>query len=85
MMKNTKTGASEIDLDNVQAITTDQLKDTDKVELKAHMRHYEEFCLASYNQTKGGVFKKSPSPMPKQVTFSVDPKSLQAMMTKAMH
>jgi hypothetical protein len=54
MMKNTKTGASKIDPENVKAITKDQLKDTDKVEFEAHMRHYEELCLATYSQTKGG-------------------------------
>jgi hypothetical protein len=48
MMKNTKTGASEIDPENVQAITNDQLKDTDKAGFEAHMKHYEELCLASY-------------------------------------
>jgi hypothetical protein len=48
MMKNTNTGASEIDPYNVQAITKDQLKDTDKAEFKAHTKHYEELSLASY-------------------------------------
>jgi hypothetical protein len=49
------------------------------------MKHYEELCLASYSQTKGGVFKKNPLPTPKQVTFSADPEGLQDMMNKAMH
>jgi hypothetical protein len=80
-----KTGASEIDPNNVQVITRDQLKDTDKAEFEAHMRHYEEFCLASYNQTKNGIFKKSLLPTPKKVTFSADHESLQDMMTKVMH
>jgi hypothetical protein len=85
MTKNTKIDASEIDPENIQAITRDQLKDTDKAEFEAHMKHYEELCLTSYGQTKGGIFKKSPLRMPKQVTFSADPESLQDMMTKAMH
>jgi hypothetical protein len=72
MMKPTKTGPSEIDPENVQAITREKLKDTDKAEFEAHMKHYEELCLASYGQTKGGIFKKSPLPMPKQVTFSAN-------------
>jgi hypothetical protein len=38
------------------------------------MKHYEELCLASYGQTKGGVFKKNPLPTPKKITFSADPK-----------
>jgi hypothetical protein len=76
MTTNTKTGASEIDPDNVQAITKDQLKDTDKAEFEAHMKQYQELCLTSYGQTKGGVFKKSPLPTPKQVTFSADPEAL---------
>jgi hypothetical protein len=80
-----KTSACEIDPENVQAITKDQLKDTDKAEFEAHMRHYEELFLASYGQTKNEIFKKSPLPTPKQVTFPADPKSLQDMMTKAMH
>jgi hypothetical protein len=50
------------DLDNVQPITKDQLKDSDKAEFEAHMEHYEELCLASYGQTKSGVFKKNPLP-----------------------
>jgi hypothetical protein len=44
----------------------------------------KELCMALYDQTKGGVFKKSLLPTPKQVTFSADPKSLQDMMTKVM-
>jgi hypothetical protein len=83
--KSTRTGPSEVDAENVQPITKDQLKDSDKAELKAHIKHYEDLCLASYGQTKSGVFKKSPLPMPKQVTFSADPEGLQDMITKAMH
>jgi hypothetical protein len=85
MTKPTKTGPCEVDPENVQPITKDQLKDSDKAELEAHMKHYEELCLASYGQTKSGVFKKSPLPTPKQVTFSADPEGLQDMMTKPMH
>jgi hypothetical protein len=85
MTKSTKNGPSEVDPENVQPITKDQLKDSDKAELEAHMKHYEELCLASYGQTKSGVFKKNPLPTPKQVTFSADPEGLQDMMTKAMH
>jgi hypothetical protein len=81
MTKPTKTGSSKIDPENIQPITKDQLKDTDKVELEGHMKHYEELCLTSYGQTKIGVFKKSPLPTPKQVTLE----GLQDMMTKAMH
>jgi hypothetical protein len=75
MTKTAETGASEIDPDNVQAITRDQLKDTDKAEFEGHMRHCEELCLSSYGQTNNGIFKKSPLPTPKQATFSVDPES----------
>jgi hypothetical protein len=82
MMKH---GPSEIDPENVQAITKDQLKDIEKAEFEAHMKRYEELCLASYSETKGGIFKKNPFPTPKQVTFSVGPEGLQDMMTKAMH
>jgi hypothetical protein len=79
-----KTGPSEIDPENVQAITRDQLKDAHKTKFEAHM-HYEELCLTSYGQTKGGIFKKSSLPTPKQVTFSADSESLSDMMTKATH
>jgi hypothetical protein len=85
MTKPTKTGSHEVDLENVQPITKDQLKDLDKAELEAYMKHYEEICLASYGQTKSGGFKKNPLPTPKQVTFSAEPEGLQDMMTKAMH
>jgi hypothetical protein len=85
MTKPTKTGPHEVDPENVQTITKDQLKDTDKAEFEAHMRHYKELYLASYGQTKGGVFKKNPLPTPMQVTFTADPEGLQDMMTKAMH
>jgi hypothetical protein len=37
MMKPTKTGPSKVDPENVQPITKDQLKDSDKAELEAHM------------------------------------------------
>jgi hypothetical protein len=85
MTKTTKTDPHEVDLENVQPITKVQVKDLDKAELEAHMKHYEELCLASYGQTKSGVFKKNPLPTPKQVTFSADPEGLQDMMTKVMH
>jgi hypothetical protein len=85
MTKSVKNGPSEVDPENVQPITKYQLKDFDKAELEAYMKHYEELCLASYGQTKSGVFKKNPLPTPKQVTFSADPEGLQDMMTKAMH
>jgi hypothetical protein len=68
MMKNSK--SNEVDQSNVQAISRDQLKDADKVQFEAHMKHYEELFLASYGQTKGGVFKKISLPTLKQVTFS---------------
>jgi hypothetical protein len=79
------TSPHEVNPKNVQPITKDQLKDSDKAELEAYMKHYEELCLASYGQTKSGVFKKNPLPTLKQVTFSADPEGLQDMMTKAMH
>jgi hypothetical protein len=41
-------GAFEVDPDNVQAITKDQLKDADKAEFEAHLKHYEELLLTSY-------------------------------------
>jgi hypothetical protein len=85
MIKNTKSGTFEVDPENVQTITKDQLKDADKAEFEAYVKHYEELCLASYSQTKGGAFKKNPLPTPTQVTFSAEPKGLQDMMTKAMH
>jgi hypothetical protein len=85
MTKLTKTGPSEVDPENVQPITKDQLKDSDTDELEAYMKHYEELCLASYGQTKSGVFKKNPLSTPKQVSFSADLEGLQDMMTKAMH
>jgi hypothetical protein len=85
MTKPTKTGPHEVDPKNVQPITKDQLKDSDKAELEAYMKHYEELCLASYGQTKRGVFKENLLSTPKQVTFSANPEGLQDMMTKAMH
>jgi hypothetical protein len=85
MTKATKTGPSKVDPENVQPITKDQLKDSDKAELETHMKNYEELCLASYGQTKSGVFKKNHLPTQKQVTFSADPEGLQDVMTKAMH
>jgi hypothetical protein len=57
MMKPTKSGPHEVDPENVQVITRDQLKDTNKAEFEAQMKHYEEFCLASY----GSILSKSPS------------------------
>jgi hypothetical protein len=85
MTKPTKTGPHEVDPENVQLITKDQLKDSDKAELEAYMKHYEVLCLASYGQTKSGVFKNNPLPTPKQATFLVDAEGLQDMMTKDMH
>jgi DNA polymerase I-like protein with 3'-5' exonuclease and polymerase domains len=82
MTKNTKSGTFEVDSNNAQAITRDLLKDPHKAEFETHMKHYEELCLASYGQTKGGVFKKNHLPTPKQVTFSTDPEGLQDMINK---
>jgi hypothetical protein len=49
------------------------------------MKHYEELCMASYDQTKGGLFNKNTWSTPNQVTFSADAEGLQDMITKAMH
>jgi hypothetical protein len=62
MTKPTKNGPSEVDLENVQPITEDQLEDSDKAELEAYMKHDEKLCLTSYGQTKSSVFKKNPLP-----------------------
>jgi hypothetical protein len=48
MTKPTKAGPSKVDLERVEPITKDQLKDLDKAELEAHMKHYDELCLVSY-------------------------------------
>jgi glutamine cyclotransferase len=77
MTKPTKTGPHEVDPENVQPITKDQLKDSDKAELEAYMKHYEELYLASYGQTKSSVFNKNPLSTLKQVTFSADPEGLR--------
>jgi hypothetical protein len=69
MTKSVKNDPYEVNSVNVQPITKDQLKDSGKAELEAYMKHYEELCLASYGQTKSGVFKKNPLPTPKQFTF----------------
>jgi hypothetical protein len=49
------------------------------------MKYYEELCLESYDQTKGGVYKKNPLPTPHQITFSANTDGLQDMMNKVMH
>jgi hypothetical protein len=49
MTKPTKTGPSDINLENVQPITKDQLKESDKAEFEAYKKHYEELCLASWS------------------------------------
>jgi hypothetical protein len=41
--------------------------------------------LASYDQTKSGVYKKNHLPSPQHVTFLADRQGIQAMMNKAMH
>jgi hypothetical protein len=56
--KLTNNGPHEVDPENVQPITKDQLKDSDKAELKAYMKHYEELCLASYGETKKWCFQE---------------------------
>jgi hypothetical protein len=58
---------------NIQPVTRDQLKDADKSEFEAHMKRYEELCLASYAQNKSGVIKKNPRLGPQHITFSADP------------
>jgi hypothetical protein len=40
-----KTGPHEVNPENVQPITKDQLKDSEKAELDAHMKHYEELSV----------------------------------------
>jgi hypothetical protein len=44
----TKNGLYEVNPENVQPITKDQLKDLDKAKLEAYIKHYEELCLAPY-------------------------------------
>jgi hypothetical protein len=58
MFKILKPG--EISEENIQLINRDQVKDADKAEFEAHMKRYEELCLALYGRTKSGVIKKTP-------------------------
>jgi hypothetical protein len=53
-MKPTKTGPSEVDLENVQSITKDQLKDSNKVELETYMKHSRPKSMDS-GPDMGGV------------------------------
>jgi hypothetical protein len=52
--KPTKTGPSEVDLENVQSITKDQLKDSNKVELENYMKHSRPKSMDS-GPDMGGV------------------------------
>jgi hypothetical protein len=45
MSKNTKSVTFEVDPNNIQAITNDQMEDADKAEFEAHMNIMKSFAL----------------------------------------
>ena len=75
---------SEVDPDNIQEVTEDQLKVEDKAEFDERVEAYKRLCLSLFSLTKSGAIKKAPLPGPQHVTFTSDPGKLQEMMDEAV-
>lgn len=51
----------DIVVNNNKLINEDQLKEEDKAQLEAHMEEFRKLCLSSFERTKSGVIKDSPT------------------------
>jgi len=77
---------TEFDLENVIPVTEANLKDEQKQAIAKAMEDYKQQCLKAFSINRSGeVIQKEALPMPRQVTFEVNPGKLQDMVDNAIN
>ena len=68
---------TELDADNVIAVTEADLREEQKQAMPRAMEEYKQLCLKSFSINRSGdVFQKQELPMPRQITFEPNPTKL---------
>ena len=77
---------TELDADNVIAVTEADLRDEQKQAMARAMEEYKQLCLKSFSINRSGeVIQKQELPMPRQITFEANPGKLQDMVDNAIN
>jgi len=77
---------TELDADNVIAMTEANLRDEQKQAMARAMEEYKQLCLKSFSVNKSGkVIQKLELPMPRQITFEANPGKLKDMVDNAIN
>jgi len=68
---------TELDADNVIAMTEADLRDEQRLAMEKAMEEYKRLCSKSFNVNRSGeVIQKQELSMPRQVTFDANPGKL---------
>jgi len=77
---------TELDTDNVIAVTKADLRDEQKQAMARAMEEYKQLCLKSFSINRSGeVIQKQELSMPRQITFEANPSKLQDMVDNAIN
>ena len=77
---------SDLDTDNIIAMTEADLREEQKQDMERAMEEYRQLCLKSFSMNMSReVIQKQELPMPRQVTFNPNPSKLQDMVNTAIN
>jgi len=77
---------SDLDTENVIAVTEADLRDEQKQAMERAMEEYRQLCLKSFSVNRSReVIQKQDLPMPRQVTFDPNPGKLQDLVNNAIN
>ena len=77
---------TDFDLQNVIPVMEAKLRDKQKQAMAKAMEDYKQLCLKSFSINRSGeVIQKEALPMPRQITFEVNPGKLQDMVDSAIN
>jgi len=77
---------TELDAENVIAVTEADLRDEQKQAMARAMEEYKQLCLKSFSVNRSGeVIQKQELPMPQQITFEANPVKLQDMVDNSIN
>ena len=78
--------AAEVSEDNIIEVTEADLRDDQKEELERQMAYYRKACLQSFSRTRSGeTIKKSPFPIPRQITITEDSDRMAEMVQQSVY
>jgi len=77
---------TELDADNVIAVTEADLRDEQKQAMARAIEEYKQLCLKSFSVNRSGeVIQKLEFLTPRQITFEANPGKLQHMIDNAIN